>query len=258
MKSKAILTFDLEFWHNGEFMAKYCPSGDCLRQEKDFVEESTQAILDLLKEHGQKATFFVLGELAEKYPSLIKEISERGHEIACHGYRHQPLYNFDADGLSQEIERSINILQGITHQKPKGFRAPNFSLNSKTDWAIEILKKHFQYDSSFHPLSGQKKYNGLNGLPASLGGFYFRLLPLSLYVFLAKRLTRSPLPVLYFHPHEFFDWTPKIKFGPWHRRKIKYVGTETAWPKFKKLQKKFSFISFEQYFDENSLHPYSF
>jgi len=83
MKPKAILTFDLDFWHSGLFMERYAPPRDQLQSSEDQTEEWTEKILNYLNQKQQLATFFVLGEIAQKYPALIKKISAAGHEIAC-------------------------------------------------------------------------------------------------------------------------------------------------------------------------------
>ena len=247
MKPKAILTFDLEFWYNSKFLKKYSKDRN---SPKDYIKESVVPLLKLLSKYNQRATFFVLGKVAEKYPEIIKKISDLGHEIASHGYSHKPLWDLDKKGFEKEIELSKNILKNITGKDSKGFRAPNFSLNKKTKWASDILKKHnFQYDSSLHPLSLSKICGQIVEIPPCLGGIYFRILPLKLYLFLIKYLSKGKIPVLYFHPYEFFESAPKIKSAPRHKRRIKYWGTKNAWKKFEKLIKKYKFISIENYLD---------
>lgn len=249
MKAKAILTFDLEFWYNSKFLKKYLPKNKL----KDYAEEPVALLLDILDKYHQGATFFVLGQLAEKYPKLIKKISDEEHEIASHGYSHKTLHELGIKNFEREIDLSKKITKIIIDKAPKGFRAPNFSLNKKTKWALKILKKHnFQYDSSIHPLSHIKMSNQILEIPPSLGGIYFRILPLRLYFFLIKHFSKTKIPVLYFHPYELFSSAPKIKAAPWYKRKIKYWGTKNAWEKFEKLMKKFNFISIEQYLDESS------
>lgn len=251
MKPRAILTFDLEFWYNSKFLKKYLPENK--NQLDDCVEKPTELLLDLLNKYNQRATFFVLGEVAKKYPNLIKRISDLGHEIASHGYSHKTLYELDKKSFEKEIKLSKEIIKNITGKEPKGFRAPNFSLNKKTKWALEILKKYnFQYDSSAHPLKSFKIPSQIPETPPSLGGIYFRILPLGLYLLLIKILSKIKILVLYFHPYELFESAPKIESAPWWKKKIKYWGAKTAWKKFEKLMKKFNFISVEQYLNENT------
>lgn len=246
MKSKTILTFDLEFWHNSQFLEKYSPQDK--RTSDDYIKESIEPILNLLIQYNQKATFFVLGQVAEKYPEIIKQIFESGHEIASHGYSHKSLINLSKDEFEKEIIKTNQILEKIINQKPIGFRAPNFSINNKTKWALKILRKHnFQYDSSVSPLSIYKTMaDPIKEMPPSLGGIYFRILPLKIYLYLTKHTSKTKLPILYFHPYEFFDLAPKIKTAPWLMRKIKYWGTKKAWKKFEKLIKKIDCYSIKQ------------
>lgn len=253
MKSKAILTFDLEFWHNSQFLEKY--QSQDKRTSDDYIKESIEPILNLLIQYNQKATFFVLGQVAEKYPALIKNIHQLGHEIASHGYSHQTINKLQPEEFEREIVKTNQIIEKIINQKPIGFRAPAFSLNNKTKWALKILKKHnFQYDSSIHPLSFRKNFGNypIQELTLSLGGIYFRILPLKIYLYLTKHASKTKLPILYFHPYEFFDSAPKLKTGPWIMRKIKYWGTKKAWRKFKKLIQSYNFISIKQYLDEST------
>ncbi len=253
MKPKAILTLDLEFWYNSKFLVNYLSKD--VNQLEDYTKESIELLLDLLNKYNQRATFFVLGQLAEKYPKLIKKISDLGHEIASHGYSHRPLWDLDKESFGKEIELSKNILKNITNKEPGGFRAPNFSLNKKTKWALETLKKYnFQYDSSIHPLSHLKISDQILEIPPSLGGIYFRILPFNLYLFLIRYFSKTKMPILYFHPYELFKSAPKIKSAPWLKRKIKYWGTKSAWGKFEKLMKKYKFISIKQCLHESATH----
>ncbi len=244
------MTFDLEFWHNSGFLKKYLPKDKNF--SKDYIIESTEPILDLLNKYGHKATFFVLGRVAEKYPELIKKINNSGHEIGSHGYSHCSFFELNEEKLEKEIEITNTILKKITGKNPKGFRAPNFSLGEKTKWALKIIKKHFQYDSSLNPLSFSKLSMPVPEIAPSLGGIYFRILPLKLYLFLANLLSKQKPPVLYFHPYELFESSPKIDAGPWYKRKIKYWGTKTAWKKFEKLMGGFRFISYENFINQSA------
>lgn len=251
MKEKIILTFDLDFWYNGEFFKEYLPQDK--KSLGDFVEEPTLLLLNLLEKYNQKATFFVLGQIAEKYPQLIKKISEAGHEIASHGYSHTILEELGSNKFEEEILKTNQLIEKAIGKKPIGFRAPNFSLNQKTNWAFKILAKHnFQYDSSFHPLINKEITNpsSVKELSSSLGGIYFRALPLFLYLRLIKG---TPL-IIYLHPYELLASSPRLKSAPWWKRKIKYIGTKNALNKFKKLLKEFNFISIKQYLDENSIN----
>lgn len=256
---KIILTFDLEFWHNGQFLKNNLPENR--ENLKDITTESTLPLLALLKKKNIKATFFVLGRVAEKHPEIVRKIYNEGHEIACHGYSHKILDELRPEEFEEEIKRSTNLLQNITGKKPIGFRAPNFSLNDKTKWALNILKNYgFKYDSSIFPFKA--KLSGDAGkileLPVTGGGFYFRLMPLWLFKILLK-LARVKQPlILYFHPHEFYPFIPDIKLPFW-KKKIKYFGVSRSLQKLEKLLNDFEFISIENFLNlKNTESGYNF
>lgn len=253
MKPKAILTFDLEFWYNSNFLKKYLPKDKGLLE--DFIKEPTESILDLLTRFNQRASFFVLGEVAKKYPDLIKKVFNLKHEIASHGYSHKTLNELNESELEKEIKLSKEIIKKITAKNPIGFRAPNFSLNLQTKWAIKIIKDNFHYDSSIHPLKRNFINREITEIPPSLGGIYFRILPLWLYYFLLGVFSKNKIPVLYFHPLDLFSFLPQIKSAPWWRKKIKYWGIKKSWKKFGKLMKKYNFISIEEYLEKNESSP---
>lgn len=250
MKRQAILTFDLEFWHNSQFLKKYLAEDKNILN--DYIIESVEPILNLLNQCQQKATFFVLGQVAEKYPEIIKKIHQSGCEIASHGYSHKTLNQLQPKEFEEEIAKTNRIIETITNQKPISFRAPAFSLNNKTEWAVKILEKHnFKYDSSVSPLSIYKISSSIiKEMPSSLGGIYFRMLPLKICLSLIKNAAKTNPPILYFHPYEFFDSAPKINSAPWLKRKIKYWGTKNAWGKFEKLTEEFNFFSIKQYLEQ--------
>lgn len=247
MKTKALLTFDLEFWYNSKFLKKYSPKDK--ENIDDQIEKSIKLLLDLLNKYNQQATFFVLGQLAKKHPRLIKAIHDAGHEIASHGYSHKTLDELDEREFEKEIELSKVAFKNIINEEIKGFRAPNFSLTEDTVWAVEIIKNNFQYDSSVNPLKILKFKNQILEIYPSFGGIYFRILPLWLYCFLIKCFSKIKVPVPFFHLLDLFSFTPKIN-APWLKRKIKYWGINNAWKKFEKLIEKFNFISIEQYLKE--------
>ena len=104
---KAILTFDLEFWYNSRFLRKYLPKDKSSLE--DYIKESTGPILNLLSQYNQKATFFVLGQVAEKHPATIKRIFALGHEIASHGYSHKVLNEMTPQEFEKEITKTAKF-----------------------------------------------------------------------------------------------------------------------------------------------------
>jgi peptidoglycan/xylan/chitin deacetylase (PgdA/CDA1 family) len=119
-------TFDLEFNEASEWQSRRFP-------------ELTDAVLDALDEHHVQGTVFVVGELVETHPAVVKSIAVRGHEIGLHGWTHDPLSSVDPAGLGSQLERGRAVLQDLTGQEIVGYRAPTFSLVRRTAWAVDAI-----------------------------------------------------------------------------------------------------------------------
>lgn len=215
-------------------------------QEKDWrtyesrVERSTREIISLLREESIKATFFVLGWVAEQHPHLIREIAEEGHEVACHGYGHKLIYQHSRDDFREDIRKSKGLLEDVSGSSVIGYRAPSYSITGDSLWALDILiEEGFKYDSSIFPIKHDRygiygfhrfphvvkrkgsgtikefplatvKVAGMN-VPVA-GGGYFRLFP---YWFTRWGLhtinSREKEPfIFYFHPWEIDPEQPRI------------------------------------------------
>jgi polysaccharide deacetylase family protein (PEP-CTERM system associated) len=117
------------------------------------VEQNTRQLLDVLDRCGVRATFFVLGWVAERHPQLVQLIASAGHEIGSHGHYHEPVYELTPMAFADDLVRSIEALRDAGIARVQGFRAPQWSINDRSIWALEILKmKGFSYDSSLTPL----------------------------------------------------------------------------------------------------------
>jgi polysaccharide deacetylase family protein (PEP-CTERM system associated) len=205
------------------------------------VEQNTSRILKIFDDKNIKGTFFVLGWIAEKFPSLIKEISDCGHEIASHGYSHDLIYNQTPDVFRDETMRSKEMLEDIINCSVIGYRAASYSITRESIWAIDILAEiGFKYDSSIFPIihdrygiPGGKTspyiYNTNDGnsiiefplstigtkkirFPVS-GGGYFRILPYwisKLGLNIINKRESMPF-IFYMHPWEIDEGQPKIK-----------------------------------------------
>ncbi len=206
------------------------------------VVANTKRILDLLDEYSIKATFFVLGWVAEKCPTLVREIHQRGHEVACHGYEHELVYRIGPDRFRQDIRKGRDILEEITSDKIHGYRAPSYSVTKDSLWAFDILiEEGFTYDSSIFPvlhdiygIPGARRFpyevmtdNGtIREFPLSTieiagyrlpvaGGGYLRLYPLWLTqkaIYHINNKEKQPA-IVYFHPWEIDPDQPRIKAG---------------------------------------------
>jgi polysaccharide deacetylase family protein (PEP-CTERM system associated) len=208
------------------------------------VQSNTGRVMDLLDEHGLKGTFFVLGWVAKRFPMLVREISENRHEVACHGFGHELIYNLGPDAFRKDVRLAKTTLEDITGHPVLGYRAPSYSITRKSLWALDILiEEGFKYDSSIFPIyhdnygiPGAERFPHeirLNGgsilefplttlgmpLPGKkialpiAGGGYLRLLPAGVIhwgIRRINRLDRQPA-VLYFHPWEIDPEQPRIK-----------------------------------------------
>jgi polysaccharide deacetylase family protein (PEP-CTERM system associated) len=269
------LSIDLEHWWCNEFLTDYIP----INKEYQIVE-SLSPLLKLLDKYHTKATFFVLGEIAEDYPELVDRIFENGHEIACHAYSHRTLYELGKEGFDEEIKKSVRILRKY---KPIGFRAPSFSVNNTTAWVFDILEKHkFEYDSSIFPIKTEiygvpnaplkiyrpskmdvakidiegkivefpltvLRYAGLN-IPIA-GGFYLRALPLWFLLRAIRAVNRERPAIIYIHPWEVYSGTPRIN-APFKSRFIANHGINSAFKKLENIVKEFSFKTVREVLDD--------
>jgi polysaccharide deacetylase family protein (PEP-CTERM system associated) len=146
------LTIDIEDYFQVSNFSKVINFPDWDKYECR-VERNTFYLLNILDEFNVKGTFFVLGWIAERYSDLIKKIHKEGHEIASHGYSHKLLTLQTCDEFREDVRKSKKILEDITGKDVIGYRAPSFSLNKKSLWALEILKEEgFEYDSSIFPM----------------------------------------------------------------------------------------------------------
>jgi len=152
MKKQLALTIDLEEYFHAANLAKVCPYRSWSKLPSR-LEFSTNLILDLFDNYNQKGTFFVLGYCARKLPSLVKEIQNRGHEVASHGFSHKIAYLQSRKQFFRDIDRSKKLLEDITGTEILGYRAPNFSIRDENLWAYdELTKAGYRYDSSLYPV----------------------------------------------------------------------------------------------------------
>lgn len=249
---KNALTVDLEEWFCGHILEQGIGKEDWNKQELR-VLRNTERLLKILSNHKTKATFFVLGWLAERVPELISEIEVEGHEIGTHGYSHTSLTEMTLRSFEEDLKKALDVTRRCVKQEILGFRAPSFTITSATLWALQILKDNgIRYDSSvfplgFHPdygipdapLSIHKLDNSLIEVPLTTvevlgkripcGGGYFRLYPYGLTKALLKRCNREGRPaVFYLHPWELDPAQPRVKLGPINTLRHYYNLDKTA------------------------------
>jgi len=146
------LTIDVEDYYHVSAFESVVRHEDWERYESR-VERNTHRLLDLLDEYQVKATFFVLGWVAERHPALIRAISDLGHEVASHGYAHQRIHTQSLDQFREETRRSKQITEDVIGQPIIGYRAASYSITESTVWALDILREEgFLYDSSIFPV----------------------------------------------------------------------------------------------------------
>lgn len=277
---KVALSFDVELWNEGDWLKPHIKE-EMLQNDKSF-EKSIDNILNLLKKNSHTATFFITEEVVEKFPEYISKIFKEGHEVGVHGPKHIRLEKYNRETFTKDCQNIIEKIEKLTGQKPKGYRAPHFSLNQKTSWLIPALVNlGFVYDSSVFPINlGEygisncptKPYkisdaniakespdSNLTEVPISIasfgkikipfaGGIYFRVLPLFIFKWLLKVSYKNSTPVIYFHPHELERSTPQIKSGPFIKRFLKYFGTKGGFKKLEKISNSHSFVSIDSIF----------
>lgn len=167
MSIKNYLTIDVEdYYHVSAFETISPPSSWAARESR--VERNTERVLSLLAEANVMATFFVLGWVAQRHPSLVPRIAAQGHEIASHGYQHQRVGTQDRATYREDIRRSKQLLEEQLGAAVNGYRAPSYSITRQTDWAFdELLDAGYLYDSSIFPM--QHDFYGIPDWPRFAG-----------------------------------------------------------------------------------------
>ena len=261
------LSFDIEDWFQVENL-KTAIARDQWDELELRVETNTRKILALLREANARATFFVLGWVAERCPDLVREIDRDGHEVASHGYGHGLVYDMTPEAFREDLLRSKRILEEIVKKPVTGYRAPSFSITPRNLWALDILKETgFDYDSSVFPVSMHDRYgfpgcstrpfvwpNGLVEIPLSVyqigrlslpaaGGGYFRLFPYGYFHRIFTRLNRrGEAATFYMHPWELDPGQPRVRV-PWFYRFRHYVNLSQAEARLRRLLRDFRFTT---------------
>ena len=261
-----ILTFDVEEWfHLLDF--------DATRTEDKWnayevrIHENMERIFNILEESDTKATFFVIGWIAKRYPEVVRKIAEK-YEIGSHTMTHQLVWQQKPEDFKQDVDASIKLLQDITGKPVKYFRAPGYSIRESEAYAFDTLAElGIEIDCSVFPAAHAHggmpqfpqtapsiiEHNGIRmkELPISFakvggknvifsGGGYFRLFPYSLI----KRLTKknADYNMAYIHPRDLDGGQPVLGGLPLTRRFKAYVGTKGGEAKLRKYLADFKFI----------------
>jgi polysaccharide deacetylase family protein (PEP-CTERM system associated) len=258
------LSFDIEeYFHSHNFHGTY--TVDDWPRLPSRVEPHTRKILEQLAAARCRATFFILGWVAERHPDLIKSIARAGHEIASHGHWHRLVYRQTHEDFREDVRRTKGALEDLTGASVDGYRAPTYSIVKQSLWALDILADEgYRYDSSIFPVRHDRYgipdaprfpfalprglvefplstwiYLGLR-LPVA-GGGYFRLLPYPLVrrAFRSIERTRQPA-VFYLHPWDVDPGQP-VERLPRALRIRQTIGAARAERKLSRLLREFRF-----------------
>lgn len=265
--SPILLSIDLEDIRDG------VKNGSSYR---DNIAESTRQYLKQFEHWGVKATFFVVGKIARRYPQLIGEIIEAGHELACHGDVHAQLDKLNPQKFREDLQRNVAALREAGGREIRGFRAPTFSLTEQTSWAHEVLADlGFTYSSSVLPAksplygwpafgeNAREVQKGLWEIPVTLheipglstpiaGGVYFRVLPFLLTRWTIQQKLKKGQPVVtYFHPYDIDTKQEWFIHSALQEKKylnfLMYIGRAKVLGRLDNLHKSFPFQSYGDY-----------
>ncbi|MEP3478491.1 MAG: XrtA system polysaccharide deacetylase [Fuerstiella sp.] len=264
-KSDGTFTVDVEDYFQVSAFASIISTDDWDHYECR-VEANTRRVLEIAAKESTTGTFFILGWVAERYPDLVREIQNAGHEIGCHSHWHQLVYELGPNRFRFDLRESKDILQQITGQPITMYRSPSFSITEKSLWALDILvEEGFSIDSSIYPVrhdrygipdSPTAPYTiktaagpitqvpgmvckiGKTNIPVG-GGGYLRLLPWAVTERLLRRVRKADRPLnVYIHPWEFDPEQPRIQ-ASWKSKFRHYQNLKTTAPKISRMLRTF-------------------
>jgi polysaccharide deacetylase family protein (PEP-CTERM system associated) len=274
------LTVDVEdYFHVAAFSTNIAP--DDWEQMESRIEKNMHSLIDLFDRFGAKATFFVLGWVAERYPDIIRRIDASGHEVASHGYSHQMVYNQPPEVFREETYRSKALLESLIQKPVTGYRAASYSITEKSLWALDILiDLGFKWDSSIFPV--KHDLYGIPGAPVFpyelrsphrrkiiefplstvrlagqavpvAGGGYFRLFPYWLTRWALRSINDNKQPfIFYLHPWEIDPDQPKVD-ASWFSRFRHYNNLHKSWPRLEMLLGDFPFSTVSTVLEQEGL-----
>jgi len=268
---KNVMSVDVEDYYQVSAFAKSVDTNEW-EQHESRVVANTHRLLELFAEKNIKATFFVLGWVADREPQLVKEIYNQGHEVASHGYSHQLIYNQSQEVFKEETIRSKKLLEDLIGEEVIGYRAASYSITKRNLWALDILADAgFVYDSSIFPIRHDRygiadakttphKLSTPNGgelvefplttrrigkmnIPVA-GGGYFRLYPyfLTRHFLRAVNKKQDEQFVFYLHPWEVDPTQPRIE-ASWFSKFRHYNNLEKCESRLNNLIDDFQFTT---------------
>lgn len=263
------MTIDVEdYFHVSAFAPYIDPM--CWGEFDCRAPDNTRRLLDILDERGVRATFFILGWVADRHPGLVQEIHARGHEVGSHSFSHQLVYQLTPQAFREDLRRANRTLEDIIQQPVVSYRAPSFSITQRSRWALEILvEEGIQFDSSVFPIVHDRY--GIPGAPRDIhwittpsgglwefppsvarvtgwnlpvsGGGYFRLYPFAMTAKLLARInaTENRPFMFYLHPWEIDPGQPRLAHGSRFSQWRHYVNLDRTEHKLQQLLRQFSF-----------------
>jgi polysaccharide deacetylase family protein (PEP-CTERM system associated) len=274
-------TVDVEdYFHVAALSSAVSRESWSLRESR--VERNTERLMGVLAQHDVRATFFVLGWVGERLPSLVRRIADAGHEVACHGYSHRLVYTQTATEFREETVRAKRCLEDTIGQAVAGYRAASFSVTRDSLWALDtLIDLGFSYDSSIFPI--HHDLYGLPGAPAEphrvsapsgrtlaefpmstanlfgvklpvSGGGYFRILPYWLTRAGLRQINggRHRPFAFYLHPWELDPGQPRISVGAFSRFRH-YTNLARCETRLRRLLSEFSFTCMHEVLQQRGL-----
>jgi polysaccharide deacetylase family protein (PEP-CTERM system associated) len=283
----AAFSFDIEDWHHSQLIPGHARAAS---PADSVVRAGTERILEQLRRHGVRSTFFVLGEVIEDHPDLVRRMVSEGHEIGCHGMHHQPLWFSNPAAFRDELREFRALVRRELGDVPvTGFRAPTFSIDRRTAWALQVLSEEgFTYDSSIFP--ARVKMYGVPDAPVGIyrpsrgdlarhdpagplvefpvaiarwgpirlpvgGGFYLRALPFGLFRWSLDHILRTRPFALYLHPRETHPEQKRLPLDPVDGF-ISYVNLHTVVEKLERLYPRYQWVPMREILEkEGHLGP---
>lgn len=269
-----ILTVDVEDYFHVEAFA-----GTIRRESWDQypcrVVDNCHRLLDVFDRHQVKATFFVLGWVAARFPAMVREIRDRGHELACHSFWHRKVNSLTPAEFRVDTREACDVIEQAASVRVLGYRAPTWSITARSLWAFDILAEEgFTYDSSIYPIHhdlygipGASRYpytrvceNGQSlrefppatiriagtNFPAA-GGGYLRIFPLAYTHWVFRQFEKAGRSlVLYLHPWEIDPQQPRLP-GPLKSQFRHYTNLHRTQDRLEKLLQSYRFKPFREH-----------
>ncbi len=267
-------SIDLEDWFHVLNLTSVIPQSSWEERESR-VDGNVRRLLEILADHNTRATFFVLGWVAEKNPDLIRAVADAGHEIASHGMLHQLVYTMTPDEFREEMIESKQLIEDVAGVEVKGYRASNFSITRGSLWALEILAElGFTYDTSIFPF--ERRRYGIAGTPPRphlrrlsngqeiieippsvvevagrvmpvAGGGYFRLLPYSVTRWAIEKIEQEGRPFcFYLHPWEIDPEQPRVRGLDPVSKFLHYQNLKRTEPRLLRMLNDFEFGTYQE------------